>query len=241
MYGIVQASTYDNARNLPDDYIPSLLASYPPQLIDAYLNGRFVNLTSGSIYPDFDRRLNHSADAIKMGDALHIGMDFNVQNMTAIVNVVRDDAPISVAELTGVRDTPAMVKLIKERYAGHAIAIYPDASGQNTSSKNASESDLTIIKGAGLKVVVDRSNPAQKDRINSVNALILNAEGKRRWKVNTDACPVLTEALEQQAWDKNGEPDKSTGHDHPMDAVGYFLVKRWPIIKRAAKIEQLRI
>jgi len=33
MYGMVQASTYDNESNLPDDYIPSLFATYPAQLV----------------------------------------------------------------------------------------------------------------------------------------------------------------------------------------------------------------
>src|SRR6185437_5109556 len=55
LYGLVQASTYDNELNLPDDYISSLMASYPPQLIQAYLRGQFVNLASGSVYPEFDR------------------------------------------------------------------------------------------------------------------------------------------------------------------------------------------
>ncbi|MFG9861089.1 terminase large subunit domain-containing protein, partial [Pseudomonas aeruginosa] len=32
LYGLVQASTYDNEANLPDDYIDSLMDSYPPQL-----------------------------------------------------------------------------------------------------------------------------------------------------------------------------------------------------------------
>ncbi|MDF1653098.1 terminase small subunit, partial [Pseudomonas aeruginosa] len=50
LYGLVQASTYDNEANLPDDYIDSLMESYPPQLIAAYLRGQFVNLTSGTIY-----------------------------------------------------------------------------------------------------------------------------------------------------------------------------------------------
>jgi hypothetical protein len=112
------------------------------------------------------------------------------------------------------------------------VVVYPDASGQNTSSKNASESDLTILRGAGLAVQAPSSNPAVKDRVNAVNALILNDVGKRRWKVNTDACPTLTEALEQQAYDANGEPDKSSGFDHPPDAAGYFLVQRWPITGR---------
>lgn len=30
LYGMIQASTYENEANLPPDYIPSLLVSYPP-------------------------------------------------------------------------------------------------------------------------------------------------------------------------------------------------------------------
>jgi hypothetical protein len=242
MYGLIHASTYDNEINLPDDYIDSLRASYPPQLIEAYLRGMFVNLASGSVYPNFDRRLNHTNERIKEGEALHVGLDFNVLNMTACVNVVRDGLPLTLAELTGVRDTPDMARLLKERFKdkGHAVKIYPDASGQNTSSKNASESDLTILRQAGFQIEVDHSNPAVKDRVNAYNAMILNDKGERRFKINTDACPVTTEALEQQVWDKNGEPDKTSGFDHPNDANGYFIVKRWPIVKRTASVTPLR-
>lgn len=242
MYGMVQASTYDNAKNLPDDYIESLRQSYPPQLIEAYIHGQFTNLASGSVYPNFDRALNHTPERIKDVEALHVGMDFNVLNMTACISVIRDGKPLTLAELTKVRDTPAMAKLLKDRYLdnGHAVTVYPDASGGNTSSKNASESDLTILRQAGFSISVNPANPAVKDRVNAVNALTLNDQGVRRWLVNTDSCPVLTEALEQQAYDNNGEPDKSTGHDHPNDAIGYFLVKRWPINKRTATVTGLR-
>lgn len=243
LYGLVQASTFDNGKNLPDDYISSLLASYPPQLISAYIRGQFTNLASGNVYPNFDRKLNHTPERIKEGEALHVGMDFNVLNMTACISVIRDDQPLTLEELTKVRDTPAMAQLLKERYKdkGHTVTVYPDASGGNTSSKNASESDLSILRGAGLTVNVNPANPAVKDRLLAVDAMALNAEGIRRWKVNTDACPVLTEAQEQQAWGSNGEPDKSTGHDHPNDAIGYFLVKRWPIAKRIATASPLRM
>lgn len=242
LYGLIQASTYDNAKNLPDDYIPSLRESYPPQLIDAYLDGQFVNLTSGSVYPNFDRRLNHSSAVEEENEPLHVGMDFNVLNMTATINVIRDDLPITVNELTAVRDTPTMATMLKERFKdkGHSVTIYPDASGQNTSSKNASESDLSILKQAGFTIRVNNSNPAVRDRVNAVNAMILNDKGERRWKINTDRCPVTTEALEQQAYDKNGEPDKKTGHDHPNDAQGYFLVNRWPIVKRTGGMRTIQ-
>jgi len=243
LYGLIQASTYDNELNLPADYIPSLRESYPPQLIEAYIRGKFVNLTSGSVYPGFDRKLNHTDATMQPAEPLHVGMDFNVMNMTATISVVRDGLPRQVGELTGVRDTPEMARMLKERFKdkGHPVRIYPDASGGNTTSKNASESDLSILKQNGFVIEVNPSNPAVKDRVNAYNAMILNDKGERRFKINTDLCPVTTEALEQQAWGKNGEPDKTTGHDHPNDATGYFIVKRWPIEQRVSRVAPLRM
>ena len=210
-------------------------------MIRAYLDGEFVNLASGAVYPDFSRTLNHTNERIQPGEALHIGMDFNVLNMTAVVSVIRDGRPLTLAEVTKVRDTPAMCKLLRSRFDGHGMTIYPDASGQNTSSKDASESDLSILRQAGFTVSVNNVNPAVRDRVNAVCAMILNAEGDRRWLVNTDACPTLTECMEQQPYDTNGEPDKTSGMDHAPDAVGYFLAKRWPVVRRAATVQALRI
>lgn len=234
LYGLVQASTYDNEKNLPDDYISSLRTSYPPQLIEAYLNGQFVNLESGTVYNSFDRNKNSSDTEMYDGEPLHIGMDFNVLKMAAVVYVIRDDLPIAVDELMDVRDTPAMAELIKQRYANHAITIYPDASGQSTSSKSASRSDISILKEWGFSIRVDRSNPSVKDRINSANAMLLNAKGERRLKVNTNRCPKFTEALEQQIWDNNGQPDKNSGHDHATDAGTYPIVKLYPVTRPMA-------
>ena len=245
LYGMVQASTYDNESNLPDDYIDSLRASYPRQLIRAYLRGLFVNLASGSVYADFDRELNGCKTLPREGETLHVGMDFNVLKMAAVVFVDRDNEPHAVGEFANVRDTPTMARLLRERYvldrkAPHTLMIYPDASGQNTSSKNASESDLSILRQAGFTVKVNSHNPKVKDRVNAVSALILNDKGQRRLKVNAQACPHFTESLEQQAYDEHGDPDKSTGHDHHNDAGGYRLVYTWPVKKPGAVVTSLR-
>lgn len=241
-YRMVQAPTRTNPF-LPPDYIESLRASYPPQLIDAYLEGRFVNLNSGAVYPEFSRMLNHAPTTVVDGEPLLVGMDFNVNKMASVVYVLRDGWPHAADELTGVRDTPEMARLLRQRYPKQVessrLAVYPDASGQNTSSKSASESDLSILRQAGFAVHVRSTNPAVKDRVNAVNAMILNDKGERRLKVNTDACPVLTAALEQQAYDKNGQPDKTGDHDHPNDAAGYPIVFRWPIVKRDATVQSL--
>lgn len=233
LYGLIQASTFDNELNLPADYIPSLIQSYPPQLILAYLKGQFCNLASGSVYPCFDRKLNHSDAEMNPGEPLHIGMDFNVLKMAAVIYVIRDGCPIAVDELVDVRDTPEMARMIVERWKskGHAITIYPDASGQNTSSKSASQSDLSILKQSGFVLSVGSQNPAVKDRVLSTNAMLLNGQGERRMKVNTHRCPKFTQGLEQQPYDKNGEPDKTNGIDHVNDAGTYPIVRLWPIIK----------
>lgn len=233
-YELYRAPTSSNPF-LPDGYVDQLRAIYPPQLLDAYLEGLFVNLTSGAVYPDFSRTLNHAPVTADPNEPLHVGMDFNVLNMSAVIFVLRGDTPYAVGELTGVRDTPAMAQILKERYReqGHSVTVYPDASGQNTSSKNASESDLSILRQNGFGVRVNNRNPAVKDRVNSVNAMILNAKGERRLMVNTDACPTLTESFEQQVYDKNGQPDKTSGHDHTNDAAGYFLVKQFPILRQS--------
>ncbi|AST68364.1 terminase [Kosakonia cowanii] len=245
LYGLVQASTFDNEANLPDDYIPSLLASYPPELIKAYLRGHFTNLTSGTIYHQFDRRLNNCTDEEQPGEPLFIGMDFNVGKMAAIVHVKREGLPRAVRELVKVYDTPAMIKRIQEEFwryeggryvASRQIYIYPDASGDSRKSNCASLTDIAQLREVGFSVIVNASNPPVKDRINSMNAMFCNALGERRYLVNVQRCPVYTESLEQQVWDKNGEPDKKADNDHPNDGGGYFIVKDYPIVKPAYSI-----
>ena len=239
-YVLFRAKTMDNEANLPAGYIDNLRNSYPTNLLAAYLDGEFVNLTAGSVYPEFDRVGNASTETIKPGETLHIGMDFNVTKMAAVASVLRGNEPHSVAELTGVFDTPEMIRLITARWkaAGHPIMVYPDASGGARKSANASQSDLSLLAGAGFKVCANPANPAVKDRVLSANAMI-HAAGARRWRVNPQTCPMLVEALEKQPYDRNGEPDKASGFDHIIDAAGYFIAYRYPIVKRSVIVSSL--
>lgn len=250
-YRLIRASTMSNAVNLPDGYIDSLVASYPANLLLAYLDGLFVNLTAGSVYAEFDRHLNGCATQIQPSEPLHIGLDFNVGNMHAVVAVLRDGNPHFVDELTGMLDTPATIAAIKARFVGHSILVYPDASGNSRKSNNASESDIALLRAAAFKVMVAPSNPAVKDRVLAMNQMIcseatdvtnplgMEMRGdkpvRRRLRVNVDACPVLVESLEKQAYDKNGEPDKSGGLDHANDAAGYLIHYRYPVQSRTFK------
>lgn len=227
-YGIVHASTRQNAKNLPKDYIPSLRKSYPANLVDAYIDGLFVNLTSGSVYANFNRFTCHTNETIRPGEQLHVGMDFNINRTAAAIFVIRNGLPLLLAEITHQFDTPAMIVALKKAYSGYRITVYPDASGKNRKSVNGSESDHGLLRAAGFAVMVNPANPLVRDRVLAVNAMLLNGVGDRRFLVNTDNCPVTTQVLEQQAYAENGEPNKD-GTEDPVDALGYFIVNRYPI------------
>lgn len=246
LYALVQASTYENAINLRPDYIPNLLASYPGPLVEAYIEGKFVNLTSGRVYREFDRELNRSRETIQPGETLRIGIDFNVGKMAGITHVLRDGFPHAVDELLGALDTPDMIRRIQERYWEHdgetwkktrEIRVYPDSTGDSRKTVQASTTDIKLLKAAGFWVSAPKSNPPVRNRVNSMNALFCNAKGERRYRVNPDACPTYCETLETQAYDDKGEPDKSHDEDHPNDAAGYYITRDFPVTKPPTRLD----
>lgn len=242
LYGMVQGSTYENRENLPDGYIESLYSSYPKELIDAYLNGKFVNMTSGSVYPHYDRVLNDTKITADEGETIHIGMDFNINKMAGIAHVIRNGHPIAVSELVNQRDTPAMIEAIKAKYWRYdqarrdwvrtrTIAVYPDASGANGTTKGASVSDIALLQAAGFSVFAPSANPPVKDRVLAMNMLLCDNDGVRRYLVNADQCPTYAENLEQQVYGDDGAPDKKAGKDHTNDGAGYFIHQKWAVVK----------
>ncbi|PRC92664.1 Terminase-like family [Solimicrobium silvestre] len=226
--------------NIPDEEIEAARSSMDPRTFRQEYEASFENY-SGVIYYCFDRRKNHTDDTVQKGDELHIGMDFNVGQMAAVVFVIRNGFPRAVYEFMGVFDTPAMIEKIKARYVDHRIEVYPDASGNNRKTNNASESDISLLKKAGFIVRVNPANPAVKDRINSKNAMLCNTYSERRLLINTTTCPKYTQGLERQIWTEKGDPDKTSGFDHGNDAGGYFIVSKFPITKRTITITGLNI
>lgn len=212
---LIKASTIDNPF-ISEDYIKSLEDSYSEKELMAYLDGDFVNLSSGNVYYVFDREIHHSPREIKEHDVLHIGMDFNITNMSAVVRVLDGNVSTAVEEITGAYDTAEMIRIIKERFSNHRIVIYPDAS--SNARNTAGVSDMQLLKEARFVVRSNNSNPRVRDRVSVVN----NSFEKMFSFVNTHKCPSLTEAYEQLGY-KNGEPDKTTGFDHITDADGYVV------------------
>lgn len=230
-YGMVQAPSYSNPF-LPEGYIDSLRESYPAALADAYIEGQFVNLNTGTIFSSFSRDRCSSDETITVGELLLIGADFNVGKMAAVVYVRRDGQMHAVDEIVDAYDTPDLIRVLQSRYPEHKIAIYPDASGGSRKTVNASQSDIALLQQAGFSVRAPRKNPRVRDRIIASNRAFAAGDVK----VNTKRCPEYTRCLEQHAYDKNGEPDKSAGHDHMTDAGTYPIAYEMPVQKPVSNV-----
>ncbi len=240
-YSLVKASTKQNEANLPGDYIQKLYATYPQNLVDAYVDGEFVNLLSGNIYNQYTAA-NASNEVVTDADhTLRIGMDFNVTKMAARVFVYRNNNPHCVDEFNELYDTADMIEHIKMRYPNKKIIVYPDASGDNRKSNGADTTDIKLLKEAGFSVRAKDANPRVKTRINSTNAMFCNSLGVRSLFVNKNTCPVTHEELEQQIYNAKGEPDKAGGKDHGNDAFGYFIAYEHGIEKETMAIPKIQM
>ena len=218
---LIKAKTSDNPY-LPEGFIDSLLENYPPQLIQAYLNGNFCNLTTGQVYDKFDRNIHvlETDPVINEHEPIRVGIDFNIGNMNAVIGIATANKFIVIDEIAKSHDTDSLAKEIKAKYPFNKIYVYPDASGGNRST-NASRTDIQILESYGFLNQSALSNPAIRDRVNSVQGMFLNGKGESKMMISKKAIRLI-ECLELQSYNDRGEPDKDAGYDHMNDALGYI-------------------
>jgi phage terminase large subunit len=194
-----------------------------------HILGLIPNEEGDTVYNDFNLGDNFTEKTARPGDVLHIGMDFNITKMSAVVHIVEEKNKYAVEEFTNLFDTYQMCEAIRSRFPGYKVVVYPDASGQSRSTSGAS--DVDIIKSFGFSVRAPKKNGFVRDRINMVNSAFRN----RTYFVNTFRCPDYTLALQKLKF-KNGEPDKSSGFDHVVDAGGYFIVNQPRVISGSSNL-----
>ena len=232
-----------------EGYIDTMKSQYDPHLLQAYLEGKFVNLKTGSVYRGFDRSENFSHYVITppngmydrryiipSNDPLIVGIDFNRGIMaTAIMWIEPKTKDIHIVdEIFGQPDTQALILALRQRYPNRRLIVYPDSSGDKGNT-NPNYTDTAMLRNAfGRDFVKSYSvNTHISDRVNAVNARILDGHGRRHLFVNVQKCPQVTKSLEQQTL-VDGKPDKKGGLDHMADAVGYPIVRLFPIQSKHA-------
>ncbi len=237
---LIKMRTADNPH-LPPDFIERLQANYDPSLLRAYLDGEFVNLTTGQVYDRFNRAKHVAATVPDVArEPIRVGIDFNVGNMSAVIAVRLGNGLLVIDEIAGAHDTDALAQEIRRRHPQQQIYIYPDASGGSRST-NASQTDIQILESYGMSNQSPRSNPPVRDRVSAVQALLENGKGQVRLQV-AQGCRRVIECLELQCYSDKGEPDKDAGFDHMNDALGYLVWREFnPLHAGAGRSTGIRL
>ncbi len=217
---LIKAKTINNPY-LPKDYIETLSAQYTIEELSAYINGEFTNLTSGTVYKSYNRDKHNTDLKPDINEPLFIGMDFNVQNMHAIVHIIRNGAMYAVDQFVKVYNTTELCELIRSKYPKNKIEINPDASCKNRNTAGLSDYDIILSDPFDFEINIRRKNPEILNRVRGVNKSF--EDGK--YFVNLERCPTYSEALSQQSYEK-GLPDKKSGFDHIVDAGTYAVIEQ---------------
>jgi hypothetical protein len=209
----------------------------------------FENTALGRAYHAFSRIENVLPWEYRPGSTLIWSLDFNVHPMCSIIAQVDGNTVYVLDELI-LED--ANTPLACERFWSLAaqwlnssgrllINVYGDASGHQRRTCGTA-SDWTIIRDffaqrshqATVHIKASTSNPGVRDRVNLVNARLLNAAGDRHLYIDPK-CKELILDLERVFWRAGefGQPtselDKSDRkRTHVSDALGYYLAQAFP-------------
>ncbi len=229
--------------NVPPEEVEAAKRNLDQRTFEQEYEAEFVTYT-GLVYYGFDFDENVVDRSYEESDSVLIGMDFNIDPMTATVfQIDRNDGTLFLVdeiEIFG-SNTDEMAEEILCRYPSDEITIYPDPACVQSRTSAGGRTDLSILQSYGFKCKFRRKHPLIRDRINAVNSALCSADGSRRVLINKK-CKRAIHALERHSYkrgtnlpEKGGENDLS----HITDSMGYLIEYLYPVNKQEASITQI--
>ena len=214
--------------NVPKQEIEQAKSDLDERTFNQEYNAAFVTY-AGLIYYGFSRE----ESVLDMGDdsgTLHIGMDFNLDPMSAVICIRKGEKLYAVDEIVMYgSNTDEMVAEIINRYPRRSIIIYPDPASRQRKTSAGGRTDLSILQNAGFSVKAKNSHALVRDRINAVNSRLLSGDGQRHLFVSPK-CKQTIKSLERQTYKEGTSiPNKDDGFDHMNDALGYLVEYLFPV------------
>ena len=186
---------------------------------------------SGIIYHCFD--IQHNVKNFELPEevnVLHIGIDFNLDPMSAVISYIKDGIIYIFDEIAiWSSNTDELCQEIHHRYKNKKIFAYPDPASKQRRTSAGGRTDLSILQNNGFVVKSLNKHMAVRDRINSVNSKLCNSIGIRGIIISPK-CKNLLNTLSKQVYKEGTSlPDKTGGLDHHGDALGYFVSYLYPV------------
>lgn len=197
--------------------------------------------TEGVVYKNFGEE-NVREDIEDLGGTIWVGMDFNVDPMSAVLCSKAGDELHQFDEIVIPNgNTEEMAREIRARYPDRDVVVCPDPSGKaRKTSAPVGQTDFTILKERKFRVKAPNAAPPVADRINEVNGLCEDENYRRRYFVHPRCKHTIT-GLQGLSYKPNtSQPDKSLGLDHITDALGYLVHQEFPITKRTAHTQPIQ-
>lgn len=223
-----QYTTLDGGNVAPEE-IEQAKQDLDERTFEQEYMAQFVSY-SGVCYYSYTEDNVKQLEPIPPTAPLHVGMDFNIDPMSAVICVQDNDTAWCIDEITIYSsNTNEMCEEIKRRYPNRGIIVYPDASGVRRATSSTGITDHLIIQQHGFVLRTGSSNPPVAERIAAVNSRLCNNANERKLFISPK-CKQLREGLIKMTY-KEGtrQPDKSSGYDHITDALGYYIERTWPI------------
>ena len=227
-YIVIRGLTKDN-KSLSPSYVKRLYDLYTPIEAEAFLEGKFVNLYTGRVYPEYNDSIHlYQTFPLKDGETIYVGQDLNSGFSKAAVFVERGSCIFGIAEYSFnvVADAP---RILRANYPSQHIVWLPDAS-----AKEIMMGYIAEIAEADIELIMREINPSVTERILVVNKLFRTGGLKLFRSMKQYALGLKT-----RQFDDEGRPSKGKGAlapDHICDAAEYAL---WYIVQVSAAFKEL--
>jgi len=190
---------------------------------------------SGRIAYAFLRQIHIQKSDILDTRVIHVGMDFNVDPMCAVVLIQQKDTLYAIDEIhLRNSNTNDVAVELQTRFPRSKIICYPDPSGASRRTSAGSQTtDHTILRNAGFEVRAPRAHNPIRDRINALNSRLMNNQGVAKLFFDPKL-KYCIESLEKYCYKDNSSiPDKGQ-YDHMFDALTYCVDYLYPIKRELA-------
>lgn len=230
---IYRGSARLNSHNLKVGYIEEKQKTLDPMAFKLWVEGLRVVLNSEAFYYAYSEA-NTKALQRQPGQLVHVGMDFNVDNMHAeMAHVVGGGAykeaqffhEIVLKERGA--DTDALCRAVKEWNNGTTQGLLITCDAAVKARRTSGFADLQVIQKHGFQVRFNASNPRLRERQLRANGMFYN---RMIW-VDKEKCPVLHYDLLRCPQDKatmEKKKDKKGVFSHASDGMDYILSFEFP-------------
>lgn len=239
--GVVTISTRENLalNNASIGYVDRLERSMDDRYAQAFIEGKFVNLTKGAIYYAFSRAENVVELPTPQNAVLGAGLDFNVDPMAGAVFWTQGKHIHFFDEIELPNsDTEEMGLVLRENYPS-LRDIFPDANAGRHTNAPGGKTDYNILEGMGYTLHKGTQNPPVRERFAATNAKLRPArEGVITCTISPRCKKLIKYALTVTHEGKNTDAQKPM--IHLLDAFSYPIYNLFPMDRAWSGLTKLR-